>query len=232
MLQFLSGFTLAVAALTLAWAALVDALGNQSPPLELPAAASSGPPASPDQLTAVGEMLVTAEWFDLIFRGARKDKEPTSRLGSELAPNQGDHQPTRTGGTYKTLCVRLCDGFYFPISYSTSQERFASDAKQCENRCPSRSRLYVHRNPGGDVNDMVDMRGRLYRSLPTALLHRTQYVADCTCRGLPWEEEALARHRRYAEAAKQRIATKTAHRPPASQSAGPTRPKDRWARNE
>ncbi|MGA9083760.1 MAG: DUF2865 domain-containing protein, partial [Pseudolabrys sp.] len=23
------------------------------------------------------------------------------------------------GGTFRTVCVRTCDGFYFPISYST-----------------------------------------------------------------------------------------------------------------
>src|SRR5436190_21216935 len=28
-----------------------------------------------------------------------------------------------------------------------------------------------------------------------------EYVADCTCRGNPWDEAALARHRAYAEAA-------------------------------
>ena len=124
------------------------------------------------------------------------------------------------------------DGFYFPISYSTSRARFAGDAKQCEQRCPSRSRLFVHRNPGEDVDNMVDLDGRPYRSLPSALLHRTRYVPDCTCRGLPWEESALARHRAYAEAGKQKIARKTADKPPAAQSKRLTRPKDRWAHSQ
>jgi uncharacterized protein DUF2865 len=93
---------------------------------------------------------------------------------------QAEERPKRTGGTYRTLCVRLCDGFYFPISYSTLRKRFAGDAKQCEQRCPSGSRLFVYRNPGEDIDDMIDLQGRAYRKLPTALLHRTQYVADCT----------------------------------------------------
>ena len=124
----------------------------------------------------------------------------------------------RLGSTYRTLCVRLCDGFYFPVSYSTRRERFAGDANQCEQRCPGRSRLFVHRNPGEDVDKMVALDGRPYSSLPTAFLHRAQYVKDCTCGGLPWEEDAHARHRAYAEAAKSKIGGKTAVKGPPAQS--------------
>jgi len=79
---------------------------------------------------------------------------------------------------------------------------------------------------------MVDLDGRPYSSLPTALLHRTKYVADCTCRGLPWEKDALARHRGYAAAAKQKTASKIADKPPAVQSDRHAQSKDRWAQSE
>jgi hypothetical protein len=151
-------------------------------------------------------MLITAEWFDLIFKGMRQEDETPIP------------KPKRLGGTYRTLCVRLCDGFYFPISYSTRRERFAGDAKQCEQRCPGRSRLFVHRNPGEDVDKMVALDGRPYSSLPTAFLNRTQYVKDCTCGGFPWEEIALARHRAYAETAKRKIAGNAALMTPAAES--------------
>ena len=157
-------------------------------------------------MTTTGEMLVTADWFDVIFKGMRRQDE-TAIPG-----------PKHPGGTYRTLCVRLCDGFYFPISYSTRPERFAGDAKQCEQRCPGRSRLFVHRNPGEDADKMVALDGHPYSSLPTAFLHRTQHVKDCSCGALPWEENALARHRAYAEAAKSKATGKTAAKAPAAQS--------------
>lgn len=186
MLRFLGRPTLAAATIALAWGTLLD----HQPPTPEPHAVASSSLAAPAQMTTAGEMLVTAEWFDLIFKGMRRqDETPIPR-------------PKHVGGTYRTLCVRLCDGFYFPISYSTRRERFAGDAKQCEQRCPGRSRLFVHRNPGEDVDKMVALDGRPYSSLPTAFLHRTQYVKDCTCGALPWEGDALARHRAYAEAAK------------------------------
>jgi Protein of unknown function (DUF2865) len=196
MLRFFSGLTLAAVTFALAWAA-------RSPPLQ-PPAVTSITSATPVQLVSTGEMLVTAEWFDLILRGTRQDNEPAPPSRLERLPRQDDDRPKRSSGTYRTLCVRICDGFYFPISYSTSRERFSIDAKQCEQRCPTRSRLFVHRNPGENVEDMIDLNGRLYRSLPSALLHRRQFVADCTCRGNPWDEAALARHRAYADAARLR----------------------------
>jgi hypothetical protein len=100
---------------------------------------------------------------------------------------------------YRTLCVRPCDGYYFPITYAASRERFAADANQCERQCPGRSRLFVYRNPGEEIEDMRGLDGLPYRSLPTAFMYRTKYVADCTCRGNPWDEAAQARHRAYAE---------------------------------
>lgn len=146
MFRFSGGLTLSAVTVALAWAAL-KAPDYRSPNLEAAAVAGRAP-ASPPQLTTTGEMLLNAEWFDLIFRGARQDIEPTPRPRLERPRRQDGDRPKLAGGTYRTVCVRLCDGFYFPISYSTRRQRFAGDAAQCEQRCPYRSRLFVHRNPG------------------------------------------------------------------------------------
>jgi hypothetical protein len=188
MFRFLGGIALAAAAVALAWA-------TQSLSQPRPAVARSDP-AAPVLHRTAGEMPVDAEWFDRIFQNAGRPREPKSER-----PRRRRYDRPKPE-TYKTLCVRLCDGFYFPISHSTRRGRFAVDAKQCEQSCPTGSRLFVHRNPGQDVDDMVELDGRPYRSLPTAFLHRAQYVADCTCRGNPWDEASVARHRAYAEAAK------------------------------
>jgi hypothetical protein len=178
---------------------------GQSTPPERPGV-SNGASDTPVQLTTTGEMFVTAEWFDLIFNETRKRSEAELKRS---ARQDGDRR-NGNGSTYRTLCVRLCDGFYFPVSNSTRQERLSGDAKKCEQRCPSRSRLFMHRNPGEGAEDMVDLQGHAYRTLPTALLYQTRYVADCTCQGNPWDEAALARHRTYAEDARKKLAGKTA----------------------
>ncbi|MCC6779932.1 MAG: DUF2865 domain-containing protein [Hyphomicrobiales bacterium] len=107
----------------------------------------------------------------------------------------------RERGTYRTVCVRLCDGFFFPISFATTPDRFAADEAECNARCSSGARLYVYPNPGGEPEDMRDVRGQPYTALKNAFLFRTEYVEACTCRPHPWEQEALDRHRLYAERA-------------------------------
>lgn len=85
-------------------------------------------------------------------------------------------------GTYRTLCVRACDGYYFPISFSTSRSRFASDEQSCQLKCPGTPvSLYVHRNPGQESEAMVSLTGEPYTALPTAFRYRKEYDAACRC---------------------------------------------------
>ncbi len=94
-------------------------------------------------------------------------------------------------GTYRTLCVRTCDGFYFPISYSTVPGKFADDERLCQRLCPAaEAMLYTHRNPGEDVSRAVSTSGRAYSELPNAFSYRKQLNAACSCRspGQSWAE--------------------------------------------
>ncbi len=86
-------------------------------------------------------------------------------------------------GTYRTLCVRTCDGYYFPISFSTTSDRFAEDAQSCQAMCPgAESRLFYHDNPGGGPETMMSITGEAYSSLPAAFRYRTSLDSACTCR--------------------------------------------------
>jgi hypothetical protein len=93
--------------------------------------------------------------------------------------------------TYRTLCVRTCDGYYFPISFQTTPARFPEDEQTCQRLCPAAEvQLYTHRNPGEDIGQAVSISGRLYRDLPTAFKYRTSLVAACSCRkpGQSWAQ--------------------------------------------
>ncbi|MEP3275229.1 MAG: DUF2865 domain-containing protein [Stappiaceae bacterium] len=86
------------------------------------------------------------------------------------------------GGQYRTLCVRTCDGFYFPISFSTRASAFGVDDSVCQNMCPGAdARLFVHRNPGQDTKDMTGLDGVPYTALPMAFKYRTELVKNCSC---------------------------------------------------
>ncbi|WP_319413985.1 DUF2865 domain-containing protein [uncultured Cohaesibacter sp.] len=85
-------------------------------------------------------------------------------------------------GTYRTVCVRSCDGFFFPISFSTTQSGFERDAQMCQSSCPgSDAQLYVYRNPGETSDEMVSLSGQPYQALETAYLYKKQYVQGCSC---------------------------------------------------
>lgn len=101
--------------------------------------------------------------------------------GSDLLPT----------GSYRTLCVRLCDGFYFPISFAATPSRFREDEQVCQRTCPAAEvALYVHRNPGEDVNQAVSLAGQPYTQLPNAFLYRKELVSTCGCRrpGESWAQ--------------------------------------------
>lgn len=86
-------------------------------------------------------------------------------------------------GTYRTLCVRTCDGYYFPISFSTVPERFVVDQQTCQAMCPgAQVALYAHHNPGEEADSMVSISGEPYTALPTAFRYRSEYDPSCTCR--------------------------------------------------
>ena len=85
-------------------------------------------------------------------------------------------------GAYRTLCVRACDGYYFPISFSTMPAKFAADAATCQQMCPgTAAELYIHRNPGEETTQMVSLNGMPYTALPTAFRYRQEYDKSCSC---------------------------------------------------
>ena len=95
------------------------------------------------------------------------------------------------GGTFRTICVRTCDGFYFPISFATAPDRFRDDEQTCQRMCPAAEvSLYTYHNPGEEVTQAVSLNGRLYSELPTAFNYRKALTPACSCRrpGESWAE--------------------------------------------
>jgi hypothetical protein len=106
-----------------------------------------------------------------------------------LPPVSGDLGPQ--SGTFRTVCVRTCDGAYFPVSFATVQARFPDDEKTCKALCPAaEANLYAYRNPGEDINQAVSTNGQPYTSLPNAFKYRTEFNPSCACKaaGQTWSD--------------------------------------------
>jgi hypothetical protein len=111
-----------------------------------------------------------------LFNGGNNASAPTADFSTE-------------GGTFRTVCVRTCDGYYFPISFATVPSRFADDEKTCKSLCPAAdAALYAHRNPGQDMNQAVSINGQPYASLPAAFQYRQAFNPTCSCKaaGQTW----------------------------------------------
>jgi Protein of unknown function (DUF2865) len=132
-------------------------------------------------------------------------------FGSPFSPLPYDALSASDSTAYRTLCVRMCDGFYFPISYATSSANFTRDAETCAAACGPDARLFYHPTHSGDIDAMLDLTGRAYASYPTAFKYRKALVQGCQCRPQPWTDAERARHRAYA----------TMQTPLANQSAAP-----------
>lgn len=101
-------------------------------------------------------------------------------------------------GTYRTLCVRLCDGYYWPVSFSTTRDGLGEDKETCEASCGVPVKLFYYRNPDGQPEDAVDLKGEPYVQLANAFRYRSEYVSQCKCQPDPWEAASLDRHKQYA----------------------------------
>lgn len=109
--------------------------------------------------------------------------------------------PGGSSGALRTMCVRTCDGAFFPISSNASTGDFQRDAAICSNMCPqAETQLYYHSLKNSESADMVSATtGEPYRALPAAFAYRNRLPGEkpiCGCSannanfGIPAETEA------------------------------------------
>ena len=180
-------------------AKIIDGSGRALPEPEW-----SAPPFAADPRTESAREAADAATTGVSqLTSATDSPMPAPPRASSDAPDGDPAAAFHNGSqsTYKTYCVRLCDGFYWPISFSTTSDRFEADVEACRSSCGSPARLFVHPIPGGGPATMVSLEGLPYTALKSAFAFRVRYHAQCRCQAQPWEEAAKDRHRLFAAAA-------------------------------
>jgi Protein of unknown function (DUF2865) len=119
---------------------------------------------------------------------------------SRRAHGDDDDHEQRSSGSYRTICVRTCDGYYFPISNSTTKRGFYRDNMKCRSQCGDDARIFFLPTKTTEVDGAVDLQGRQYGRMNTAYMYRKTLVAGCQCKPDPWADSELARHQHYADA--------------------------------
>ncbi len=135
----------------------------------------------------------------------------TIRIPGDEQPRYGqfvDLGGAANSGGLKTMCVRTCDGGYFPISSNASSLNFQRDAQVCSMMCPgTTTELYYQSVLSDDTERMVSVEtGRPYGNLSTAFSFRTtgQKNKDpaCGCNLSAYYEEMLRRENAIKNPAK------------------------------
>jgi hypothetical protein len=93
---------------------------------------------------------------------------------------------SRKPGNYRTMCVRTCDGFFFPISSNTSPQSFERDELACKLMCPgTETNLFFHRSYDEESQDMISYRDQTpYADKEYAFIYRTKAPGStqtCSC---------------------------------------------------
>ena len=107
-------------------------------------------------------------------------------------PNKSTEKSTspvgeaRAGG--KAVCVRSCDGAFFPVSYSASSGRLETLADMCRALCPNTEVTLYTYPTSGEIEQAVSINGARYMDSPTALRYRHTFDSSCSCRrrGQTW----------------------------------------------
>jgi hypothetical protein len=138
-------------------------------------------------------------FFDALF-GNPRDRSPDAE-GVPFNPDENanpDQQPLDGEGKEahagsKAVCVRTCDGSFFPVSYSAGGSRLDELQDMCRALCPNADvSLYTY-SPSADIETAVSISGARYMDSPTALKYRKTLDSTCSCkrRGQSWAD-ALA----------------------------------------
>ena len=121
------------------------------------------------------------------------DRDEGSPNGSEEKSGVNAHS-----GSY-VVCVRTCDGSFFPVSYSGIGSRADSLEEVCRALCPNADMALYSFPFGGTIEQAASPTGEPYANLPNAGKFQQTYDASCSCRrkGQSWAEALADAEARY-----------------------------------
>ena len=125
-------------------------------------------------------------FFESLFGGPQQEPRPQAPLPDMRPSDDGQGQGQDDGeahahGGGQAVCVRTCDGGFFPLGVSSHHD--ADDLKQmCGALCPGTETQVFTRNPNSEINTAASLDGKPYMDMPNALKFSKTFVPDCSCK--------------------------------------------------
>ncbi len=130
------------------------------------------------EATCRGQQPASRNLLETLFGGGASNPRDVPLEGAELFP-QEDAPP---GAGSVAVCVRSCDGGFFPVSYSANRARYGELGELCQAMCPNAETQLFTMAFGREIEQSVSSEGKPYTSLPNAARFRTKYDPTCTCK--------------------------------------------------
>jgi hypothetical protein len=124
-------------------------------------------------------------FFETLFGGRPNPQQPEI-----MAPSPEDEPPR--GGSM-AVCVKSCDGSFFPVSYSAHRGNLDELNDLCRALCPNAEVTLYTRSLSRDMKSAVSIDGEPYRDTQNAFKFEKSVEPSCSCKapGQTWVQ-ALA----------------------------------------
>jgi hypothetical protein len=134
------------------------------------------------QLQAAVQQTCSAEprgFFETLFGGPRTQQPiPPEQLPTEDIIEQPQE---RALGGRRLVCVKTCDGSFFPLANAPGGRENADE--MCQSLCPGTETRAFATSGGGDALDYaVSLSGQPYTSLANAFKYRKSFDESCACK--------------------------------------------------
>jgi len=111
--------------------------------------------------------------------------KPAKRKRTRLASSPRKSGPYSVAANFsgrRPVCVRLCDGFFFPESDAAGAGDAVNEQASCESLCPDAPVALYYQPSGSDnIEEAYSVGGQPYAALPVALRYRSTEDNTCSC---------------------------------------------------
>ena len=119
-------------------------------------------------------------FFETLFGGPRVQQPP---LPPESLPTESiiEEPRERSLGGRRLVCVKTCDGSFFPLANAPGGRENADE--MCQSLCPGTETRAFATSGGGEALDYaVSLTGQPYTSLAGAFKYRKSFDESCACK--------------------------------------------------
>ena len=139
--------------------------------------------------------------YEPIDPGSIPADQQQQMIQNSIEKQKGDGVYAHSGSY--AVCVRTCDGSFFPVSYSGAGSRSDSLEDVCRSLCPNADMALYSFPFGGTINEAMSPAGERYVDLPNALKYLQSFDSSCACRrkGETWAQALSGAEAKYGHEA-------------------------------